>query len=913
MAGRIIDEERPVAWHALTGDEVLQRLASSERGLSEREVNVRLARFGPNALPRPQCTSAWAILLAQVQSIVVLLLAVAAGVALLMGDSIDAAAISVVLVLNVFIGFTTELRARQAITGLLALQVPRATVVREGHVREIDARELVPGDVIAIEAGQAVPADARLIRASGLRTVEATLTGESLPADKRADATLDVATPLPSRETMLYQGTTAVSGSARAAVVATAGATEAGRIGALTTSIATTSTPLERHLHVLGSRLALAAIAVGVIVAVLAMLQGAAMETVLQTGIAVAIAAVPESLPAVVTIAMAVGVRRLARRRALVRRLPAVESLGSATVICTDKTGTLTAGEQTAVVLWVSGREISITGTGYAAEGALLEDGAPVQLDGDGALRTALRIAALANRAEVLYGEHGWEVRGDPTDAALLVAARKAGVERARELDAWPEIGEIPFDSRYMLMASYHRTADGARVAFLKGAPRRIIEASARMMRSDGVVPLDDLARRELLERNAVLAVRGLRVIALATGPVPPSDDEVPDALTFVGFVGIADPPAPGVKATIHRFRDAGVRIVMLTGDQRLTAEAVARSLDLLGSGDVSIDGAELERMSDAELASRIERATVFSRTSPEAKLRVITALQHKGEIVAMLGDGVNDAAALQRADIGVAMGRRGTDVAKQVAGIVLQDDRFQTIGAAVEEGRVVFANIRKFVFYLFSCNAGELLVLVGAGVVGLPLALLPLQILWLNLVTDTFPALSLALEPAEPGIMHRSPRSPRAGLISPRMLRSMLLYATLIAGSTLAAFVWGLYETGAGGARSATTLSFMTLALAQIFHLGNARGTSPVTSVRRGLANPFALGAVAVTIALQLLAVSYAPLAGVLGLRPLAISEWGVVVLLAIIPAVIGQLLRGRRGSRTSRTHSAAELADLP
>lgn len=893
--------------------EVLRTIGSSEQGLSGREAAARLARHGANDLPEPASRSIWSIMLDQVRSIVVLLLAVAAIVSLLMGDAVDAAAIAAVLFLNVLIGFVTEVRARNAITGLLALQTPSAMAVRDGAEREIDARDLVPGDVIAIEAGQSVPADARLIHAAALRSVESALTGESLPADKSADAALPPDAPLPERDTMLYQGTTVVAGSARAVVVATGAATEVGRIGILTSSVALTRTPLERNLDSLGSRLALAAIGIAIVIALFAFVQGEPLATVLQTGIAVAIAAVPEGLPAVVTIAMAVGVRRMARRRALVRRLPAVESLGSTTVICTDKTGTLTAGEQTAVTTWIAGRELTITGSGYSPEGALLEDGAPVELDAEGPLRDAFRVAALANHAQVTRGEGGWEAHGDPTDAALLVAARKAGVERSSELESLPRIGELPFDSKYMLMASYHRSADGSAIAFVKGAPRSIVGASNRMLGPRGVTPLDDSMREELLRRNGALAEQGLRVIALATGDAPSGEGELPRELVFLGFVGIVDPPAPGVKETIASFREAGIRTVMLTGDQRLTAQSIARSLGLLGPGDTTVDGAVVERASDPELTSLVEHGTVFSRMSPEAKLRVIAALQRRGEIVAMLGDGVNDAAALQRADIGVAMGRRGTDVAKQVAGIVLQDDRFGTIGAAVEEGRVVFANIRKFVYYLFSCNAGELLVLVGAGVAGLPLVLLPLQILWLNLVTDTLPALALALEPAEPGIMRRAPRSPQTGLFSAGMLRSIIFYAALIAGCTLAAFVWGLSGADGGSARHATTLSFMTLALAQLFHLGNARGVAPVTTPRRALANPYAVGAVAVTIALQILAVSYAPLARVLGVRPLAPDEWLVVFGLAIIPAVVGQLLRSRRsragGGKPHRTYGEVRL----
>jgi Ca2+-transporting ATPase len=886
-------------------DEVLRTVRSREQGLPESEVAARLALDGANELPEPASRSIWSILLDQVRSIVVLLLAVAALASLLLGDNVDAGAITVVLLLNVLIGFVTELRARNAITGLLALQVPRATVVRDGEVREIDARDVVPGDVIAIEAGQAVPADARLIHSTALRTMEAALTGESLPVDKSADAEVLRDAPLSERDTMVYQGTTVVAGSARAVVVGTGASTEVGRIGVLTSSVASTQTPLERNLASLGSRLALAAIGMAIVIAVFASVQGEPLTTVLQTGIAVAIAAVPEGLPAVVTIAMAVGVRRMARRRALVRRLPAVESLGSTTVICTDKTGTLTAGEQTAVSAWIAGRELTITGSGYSPEGALLEDGEPVGLEYEGPLREAFRVAALANHAQVTRGEGGWEAHGDPTDAALLVAARKAGVDRSSELESLPRIGELPFDSSYMLMASYHRSADGSAIAFVKGAPRSIVSASNAMVGPRGVTLLDGAMREALLRRNSAFAERGLRVIALATGAMPSDEGGLPRDLLFLGFIGIVDPPAPGVKETITRFREAGIRTVMLTGDQLLTAQSIARSLGLLGPGDTTVDGAVVERASASELASLVERGAVFSRMSPGAKLRVIAALQRRGEIVAMLGDGVNDAAALQRADIGVAMGRRGTDVAKQVADIVLQDDRFSTIGAAVEEGRVVFANIRKFVYYLFSCNAGELLVLVGAGVVGLPLVLLPLQILWLNLVTDTLPALALALEPAEPGIMRRAPRSPQTGLFSAGLVRSTIFYAALIAGCTLAAFVWGLSVADHGSARHATTLSFMTLALAQLFHLGNARGVVPVVAPHRALANPYAIGAVAIAIALQVLAVSYAPLASVLGVRALALDEWLVVSGLAVIPGVVGQLLRLRRSrSRGGKPH---------
>src|SRR5690606_16013826 len=607
---------------------------------------------------------------------------------------------------------------------------------------------------------------------------------------------------------MVFKATTAVAGSARALVTATGMATEVGRIGELVGGIVEEQTPLERQLDQLGRRLVYLALGVAGLVIALGAAQGIPLGQMLETGIALAIAAVPEGLPAVATITLALGLRRMARRNALIRRLPAVETLGSVTAICTDKTGTLTAGEQTTTVLWLDGRELRITGTGYAPEGEILDDGSAVSPDDDPFLFAALRTAALANRAGIERTDGRWTARGDPTEAALLVAAAKAGLDRDELRSRYPETGEVPFSSERMLMATFHTTPDGDTLAAVKGAPGRIIELCTRKLTADGERDLDDEGRRRLVAINDDLASRGLRVLALAqkspaparvegvgTGgaPAPARGEDGLEGLTFIGFAGIIDPPAEGVKESIAAFRHAGIRTVMLTGDQRLTAEAIARDLGVLEPGEETLDGRELARLSDDELAERARRVAAFSRVSPEDKLRIVSAYQQEGEIVAMLGDGVNDAAAMKKAHIGVAMGRRGTDVAKEAASLVLQDDRFPTIAVAIEEGRVVFDNIRKFVFYLFSCNLAEVLVLLGAGVAGLPLPLTALQILWLNLVTDTFPALALALEPAEPDIMDRPPRDPRAAILSAGFLRAIVFFSALITLPSLAAFLWGL------------------------------------------------------------------------------------------------------------------------
>lgn len=889
------------AWHALSVEEGLRRVESTSDGITDAEAQARLALHGPNVLRVTPPIAWWIILADQFKSVFALLLVIAAALGLLIGDPKDALAIVAVLVLNVVLGFATEFRARRAVEALRALQVQRATVVRTGRVYEIDARTLVPGDVVQLDAGYAVPADARLLRSTELRAVEAALTGESVPVDKRADHEIPAESPLPDRDNMVYLGTSVVAGTGRALVVATGADTEVGRIGALVGSIGVERTQLERRLDTLGRQLAAVAVAVAALIAALNLLQGIALATVVRTGIAVAIAAVPEGLPAVVTIAMAIGVHRMARRHALVRRLPTVESLGSATVVCTDKTGTLTTGDMTVTALSVAGREIRVTGIGYAPEGHFLEGDVPFVAGDDPDVATALRIAALANRADLTRVGERWEVRGDPTEAALLAVASKAGIHRAVLLERWPETGELPFSSERMLMATYHRSDDDRLVAHVKGSPLHVLELCDRVITRTGEQLLDVDGRRELLERNDALAAQGLRVLALAHGVVVDTGERDLHGLIFIGFAGMIDAPAPGVPETIRRLRDAGIRTVMLTGDQRRTAEAIATSLGIMNTGDETLDGRDVDQLSDAELTARVERVAAYSRLSPEAKVRIVAALQRRNEIVAMLGDGVNDAAALRKADVGVAMGRRGTDLAKEAAGVVLEDDRFTTVVAAVEEGRVIFDNIRKFVFYLFSCNLAEIVVLLGAGLTGLPLPLLPLQILWLNLVTDTFPALVLAFEPADDDVMLRRPRAPRSGILSPSLLRSAIAYSVLIAGCVLAAFVLGL-RAHPESPRHAVTMAFMTVALAQLFHLGNARSNAPVLAPHRALANPLAVGAVALVIALQLLALYLQPLRDLLDLVPLTFTEWSLVLGLSVIPAVVGQSMKWAHARATER-----------
>ncbi|MBT8402683.1 MAG: cation-transporting P-type ATPase, partial [Gemmatimonadetes bacterium] len=821
-------------WHALPATEVLRRLSTDSEGMSDDEAARRLETYGPNRLEPPPPVAWIRILARQFASVVVLLLAAAAVVALLIGDALEAGAIALVLALNSLLGFVVELRARQAMAALRAFAVPEARVIREGRRRTIAAADLVPGDVIELEAGDAVPADARILDGVDLRAVEAALTGESVPVAKQPEP-VDARVPLPDRRSLVHTGTTVVAGAARAVVVSTGGDTELGRVGRLLASVEPSRTPLERRLDALGHRLVGLTLAIAAAVTAIGVLRGEPWGRMIETGIALAIAAVPEGLPAVATIALAVGLTRMARRNALVRRLGAVEALGSTTVVCSDKTGTLTAGRMSVRAVVLPAAELVVEGRGYELEGRILRDGAPIGADEDPVLNRLLRAAAWTPTASIDPATH--EVAGDPTDAALLVLAARGGRPREALEAAEGDPHVLPFSGERLMSAAI---VGGE--TFVKGAPDRVLTACDRVAVGEGFEPLDEATRHRLEQRNRELADEGLRVIGLASQDRAAPDLASLDGLIFLGLVGILDPPAAGVPETVALLREAGIRTVMITGDQTATGAAVARELGLLEEGAAVVEGGALANTSDEELPTLVRETAVYARTGPADKLRIVSALQAEGHVVAMLGDGVNDAAALRKADVGVAMGGRGTDLARETAAIVLQDDRFATVGAAVEEGRVIDDNIRKFAFYLFSCNLAEVGVLLGAGLLGLPLPLLPLQILWLNLVTDTFPALALAMEPAEPGVMTRPPRAPGAPLLSRRFVRALAFYATLITVVTLAAWGWGLARGDVEGARS---LAFTALALAQLFHLGNARGRRPMLARGAVVANRWALAAV--------------------------------------------------------------------
>ena len=923
-AAGAIDDGAAAPWHAWPVERVARDLgADPDRGLSEDEAAARLARVGPNRLPAPGRKPTWRIAAEQFASLIVLFLVAAAAIALVAGETLEAVAILVVIAVNALVGFATELRAAQAIEALQRQTAPTARVVRGGVERTSAVEELVPGDVVLLAEGDRVPADGRLVESARLQVQEAALTGESEPVEKRAGAAVDARAPLAERSTMAYLGTTVRAGRGRLLVTDTGGATEVGRIGVLLEQIELHATPLERRLDQLGRALVGVVLGIAAVVVVAGVLRGKALLDMLEVGIALAIAAVPEGLPAVATMTLALGVQRMARANALVRRLPAVETLGSTTVICTDKTGTLTRNEMTVRCFVVAERRVDVTGVGYDPIGRFERGGRPVDLAADAPLRTALRVGVLCNdarladdddRAVDADGAHedGDAVLGDPTEGALLVAAAKAGIDPEALRAAQPRVDEVPFDATARRMVTAHRHGGGG-VVYAKGAPAVLLERCDRVATDRGSEPLDDAARERWTAVAGGLADEALRVLALAVREVP--DDDAPvardEGLTFVGLVGMIDPLREEAARAVARCRAAGIRTVLITGDHPRTARVIASRLGI----DRGLDGAELRTWYGPDLEGRDARgwreavadAAVFARVSPEHKLRIVEALQARGEIVAMTGDGVNDAPALRAADIGIAMGVKGTEVAKEAAAMVIRDDDFGTIVRAVEQGRVIYANIQRFVHYLFSCNLAEILTVFVAILLGWPLPLAALQILWLNMITDVFPALALALEPSDPDVMRRPPRDPAEPLLSRAYVVLIVWQGVLLAAVTLVVFAVALAWYGRGeGLAHAVTLAFSTLALAQVAHTFNARSVRESAVSRRAFANRWLWGAVLLCLALQLAAVYLPGLQRVLGTVALSGRDWALVVAMALLPVAVTEGVKGVARAQGRRARPA-------
>ena len=880
-------------WHTLPPDEVCAHLETdAERGLTWDEAKRRLARHGPNVLRGAGRHTPWQILAAQFKETMVLILVAAGVISYLIGDVKDTAVILAIVVLNAVLGFVQEYRAEQALEALQRLAVPHVHVVRDGQVEEIEATTLVPGDVILLEAGNSVPADARLVEAVNVQVQEAALTGESVPVEKHVEPLPDEALPLGDRHNMVYMGTAVTYGRGRAVVVATGMNTELGRIATLLQGLEQEATPLQRRMDQLGKRLAAVALLLVALVFALGVWRGGDVGEMLLTAISLAVAAVPEGLPAVVTISLALGARRMVRRHALVRRLPAVETLGSVTVICSDKTGTLTENRMTVTVLDIAGRTVELE----APRSGTLDAPPPVPLTPS--LEFLVVGGALCNDALVRHdrAEPGrFHVIGDPTEAALVMVAARFGFLKDELERLFPRVAEVPFSSERKRMTTVHRVparhewlraVHTPYVAFCKGAVEGLLELCVAVWDDGAVHPLDGAWRQRILAANGRLAAGGQRVLGVAFRPLDAFDGAAPEGvereLIFIGLVGMMDPPRPEAREAVASARRAGIRPVMITGDHPLTAQAVAAQLGMYAPGDRVLTGRELEQMTVEELARIVERVAVYARVSPEHKLHIVAALQEHHHIVAMTGDGVNDAPALKKADIGVAMGVTGTDVAKEAADMVLLDDNFATIVAAVEEGRTIYDNIRKFIKYLLTSNSGEIWTMLLGPLAGLPVPLLPLQILWINLVTDGLPALALSVEPPERDVMERPPHPPRESIFA-RGLGAHILWVGLLMG----ALTFGVQRWAYGRSDNWQTMVFNTLALAQMAHVLAVRSERESLVTQGLFSNPWMVWAVASTLVFQGL-VLYVPfLQRTFSTSPLTAGEllltWGVAALVFV------------------------------
>jgi Ca2+-transporting ATPase len=893
-------------WHHLQAEEVVRLLdADLKRGLSEAEIKHRLEKFGPNVVSPRRGTPAWIKFLQQFHQPLVYILLAAGAVTALLGEWVDTSVIFGVVMINAIVGFLQETKAENAIEALARMVVTETTVRRDGGKHRVNSESLVPGDVVLLQPGDRVPADLRLFHARGLRVDESALTGESLPVPKHTDP-LALETILADRKNLAFAGTLVTAGQAEGLVWATGDKTETGRIAWLIGEAVDLQTPLSRKIAQFSRLLLWVVLGLAAITFTIGLARGEKVVEMFMAAVALAVGAIPEGLPAAVTIVLAIGVARMAKRRAVIRKLPAVETLGSTTVICSDKTGTLTENQMTVREIFAGGNVYEVTGGGYEPKGEIQFDGTSVKLAEHFALAECLRAGVLCNDAQLTRDEQGrLKVQGDPTEAALLVAAEKAGLLRADTHRASPRVDMIPFESEHMFRATLHHAPAG-RVIYKVGAVERLLDRCSDALGANGKpVPLDKAAVHRAVEH---MAARGLRVLALARRHVETHHTRLEHAhvaggLTFLGLQGMIDPPRPEAIAAVRRCRQAGIAVKMITGDHAVTARAIARQIGLDDSPLVAaLTGRELEKLPDEQLPAVAERTAVFARVAPEQKLRLVRALQSRGHVVAMTGDGVNDAPALKQADIGVAMGVSGTDVAKGAAAMVLTDDNFASIEAAVEEGRGVFDNITKFIVWILPTNLGEALLVIAALMLGLPLPALPLQLLWINL-TDTLLGLPLAFEPKEANVMRRPPRHPRQPLLNfPLVMRTGLVSLLMLAGA-LWLFTWEL-KAEAGTLVTARTAAVNVIVLVEAVYLFNCRSLNRSLFAIGALTNRWAVGGALAMIGAQLL-FTYVPLMNKLfHTAPIQVESWlrVIAVAAAVFAAVeIEKWIRfgGRRGEQ--------------
>jgi Ca2+-transporting ATPase len=884
IMGKIV--EKP---HTKTVEEVMNASDTDiEKGLGAEEVRKRTEEYGENILDATEKVSAWKILFHNLNNIIVYLLIGASAVAFLMGDPVEGFAVIVAILIAVLSGFISEFKAQKSIESLQEMTTTISKVRRDGKVTEIPSREIVVGDILFIEEGDSITADARLIEIKNFASIESSLTGESEAVDKDSEAVSEEDTPLGDRKNMVFSGTAATRGNAYAVVTSTGMDTEIGKISGMLKDGKKDQTPLEKQLDKLGKTLIFFAGLVAALVTMVGIAAGEELYAIIKIGIILAIAAVPEALPAVSTITLAIGMRTMAAHNALVKSLPAVETLGSTTVICTDKTGTLTENQMTVKEIHlVSGKAYEVEGLGYDTAGRILDEDSPIDIGEAPDLRAMIEAAVLSSNATLSEEEGQFKVIGDPTEGGLVVLGKKASIDQdGLAGEGYNRIGEIPFSSQEKFMATAYEVKGKEKRLYVKGAPDVLMEMAA-----------DDGIRDAMSKVNDTLAEKGMRVLAMGEvreyqgdGSESAMREAIEKGVTLLGFTGIFDPPREDVKEAIRQAQEAGIRIIMITGDHPKTASIIASQIEMDNDEEV-ITGKEMDRMSDETLAEKIRHTAVFARVSPENKLQIVRALKIDREVTAMTGDGVNDAPALNGADIGIAMGIRGTEVAKDASDMILTDDRFSTIVDAVKEGRTIFDNIEKFVYFLFSCNVVEILTVFLAIILRLPMPILALQILYLNLVVDVLPAMSLAWEAPEADIMKREPRNPEQAIVTRGFLLKVLGNGALIGLGSLVVFIYGI-NLGYGD-ETARTMAFSTMAIGQLFHIFNVRTKNTFGIDRTILKNPYLIGAFLISIVLQLAAVYLPFLNRVLETVPLDFYKWMLILAGSVVPTIIIQLFR--------------------
>lgn len=882
-------------WWNQSPEEICRNLKTDlHRGLSREEAEKRLQEFGPNQLPEQKRVSPLTLLINQFSSFIVWTLIAAAFIAGFLGEWVDATAIGVIVVLNGLLGFFQEFRADKSLAALRKMATLTSKVIRNGELQTLPSEKIVPGDLVLIEAGDRIPADGRIIQSIELSTQEAALTGESMPIHKIADPLEKPDLSVGDKKNMGFLGTVAVSGKGYMIVTETGLQTELGKIASLLQGGREEQTPLQIRLEELGHRLVWICLGVVALVFALGFFRGQPLVENLLISISLAVAAIPEGLPAIVTIALSIGVRKMAKRNALVRRLPSVETLGCTSVICTDKTGTLTQNEMMVRSIWMNGSFVDVTGMGYNPEGDFKVNDVGINPQDYPELIMALKIGTLCNSAELHQNqEKAWSIAGDPTEGALLTVAGKAHLFKQDLENKNPIIGEVPFDSERKRMSMARQTDEGS-MLFTKGATDIILAHAESILLNGKVEPLTDERKKSILDANASLASQALRVLAVGYRPLPQEvkiDQSIEDKLILVGLIAMMDPPRPEVKKSIETCRNAGITTVMITGDHKETAVAVAKELNLMKEGALAVTGAELEQMDDQHLKDNVRNIAIYARTSAAHKLRIVRAWKSLGEVVAMTGDGVNDAPAIKEADIGVAMGITGTDVTKEASDMVILDDNFASIVNAVEEGRGIYDNIIKFVNYLMSSNIAELLVIFMGMLLGFrdPLgnpfvSLSAIQLLWLNLVTDGFPAIALGLDPVDPTAMNRPPRKSSDSIFPLRFAVQLFLTGFVIAAGTLAACHFGLSQS----AELAQTMAFTTLVVLEIVRVQMVRSQYHMSI----FSNPYIILALASSLLLHLLVVYTPFLQTIFGTVPLNLTEWGVILTVAIVVWVISTFI---------------------